>query len=74
MDGWTVTNVKSPLIRKVGNLINVYIGDIGTGTDPNQAIYWEAPAAYLGNKVTSSQSILSILHPVFVKFFLQIRG
>ena len=51
MEGWTVTNVKTPVIRSVGNLVNVYIGDIGTGTDPNQAIYWEAPESYLGNKV-----------------------
>ncbi|XP_071808051.1 laminin subunit alpha-like isoform X2 [Asterias amurensis] len=53
MEGWTVTNVKTPVIRSVGNLVNVYIGDIGTGTDPNQAIYWEAPESYLGNKLTS---------------------
>ncbi|XP_022089419.1 laminin subunit alpha-like isoform X2 [Acanthaster planci] len=53
MDDWTVTNMKSPLIRQAGNLINVLVGDVGTGTDPNQAIYWEAPESYLGNKLTS---------------------
>ncbi|XP_038057388.1 laminin subunit alpha-like isoform X2 [Patiria miniata] len=53
MAGWTVTNMKSPLIRSVGNLVNVFVGNVGTGTDPNQAIYWEAPPSYLGNKLTS---------------------
>ena len=54
MEGWTVTNLKSPLIRAQGTLVNVYVGDIGTGTDPNQAIYWEAPESYLGNKVSQA--------------------
>ena len=53
MDDWTVTNLKSPTIRRASSLINVFVGDAGTGTDPNQAIYWEAPASYLGNKVSS---------------------
>ena len=52
MEGWTVTNLKQPAINKAGSLVNVYVGPRGTGTDPNEAIYWEAPDSYLGNRVS----------------------
>ena len=50
MNGWGVTNVFGPILRKDGQMLELDIDEANI-VDSNHPIYWVAPAPYLGNKV-----------------------
>lgn len=50
MSSWDVTNVQEGALREAGTIIAV-LDAVNKTIDPNQPMYWIAPAPYLGNKV-----------------------
>ncbi|XP_063440155.1 laminin-like protein epi-1 isoform X2 [Mytilus trossulus] len=52
MSNWDVTNVQEGALREAGTIIAV-LDAVNKTIDPNQPMYWIAPAPYLGNKLRS---------------------
>ena len=52
MRGWGVSNLRSPTQRPDGRGISVDVNRNGK-IESSEPLYWIAPAAYLGNKITS---------------------
>lgn len=50
MTGWEVTNTEEGSLREAGDIIAV-LEAVNKTIDPDQPMYWIAPAPYLGNKV-----------------------
>lgn len=53
LDGWGITNVRRPNIQVTARYIELRDIVEADLLDPSQAMYWVAPSAYLGNRVTS---------------------
>ena len=53
MGGWQIENTHES-VEELGPSLTVYVG--GKRTDKREPIYWVAPRAYLGQKVSSLNS------------------
>jgi hypothetical protein len=53
MSDWAVTNLRNPSIVKKGSTIEVKV-EPNDVINSDESIYWIAPSAYRGNKVSGS--------------------
>ena len=59
MNEWALTNLRDPSIIQKGNTLEVKV-ETGDVINPDEAIYWIAPSAYLGNKVSELHCCASL--------------